>query len=113
RSPVDRMARLWCSWSITGPSHRVYFGGDSGLFPEYRRIGEVSGPFNLLMLPIGAYEPRWFMRASHMNPEDAVRAYQELGGSGIFAGMHWGTFRLTDEDPLEPPARTRAAWAEA
>jgi L-ascorbate metabolism protein UlaG (beta-lactamase superfamily) len=48
-----------------------------------------------------------------MNPEEAVRAYQDLGGSGAFIGMHWGAFRLTDEDPLEPPERTRAAWREA
>src|SRR5690606_42136468 len=88
-------------------------GGDWGLLPSYGRIGEVSGPCKLLMLPVGGYAPGWFMRASHMCPEDAGRAYQELGGSGSFAGMHWGTFRLTDEDPLEPPARTRAAWAEA
>jgi L-ascorbate metabolism protein UlaG (beta-lactamase superfamily) len=48
-----------------------------------------------------------------MNPEEAVRAYRDLGGEGIMVGMHWGTFRLTDEDPLEPPERTRAAWRDA
>jgi L-ascorbate metabolism protein UlaG (beta-lactamase superfamily) len=62
------------------------------------------------MLPIGAYDPRWFMAPAHMNPEEAVRAYRELGGRGAFVAMHWGTFRLTDEDPLEPPVRARAAW---
>jgi N-acyl-phosphatidylethanolamine-hydrolysing phospholipase D len=113
RSPFSRMSRLWCSWSVTGPARSVYFGGDSGWFPDFPLIGERAGPFDLSLLPVGAYEPRWFMRASHMNPEDSVRAFVELGGAGTFGGMHWGTFRLTDEDPLEPPRRTREAWVAA
>ena len=103
--------RLWASWAIRGRhGEAVYFGGDSGWFPGYREIGERCGPFRAVLLPIGAYAPRWFMKTAHMNPEDAVRAYRDLGGSGAFVGMHWGTFRLTDEDPLEPPARMRTAW---
>lgn len=102
--------RLWASYRISTPTGRLYFGGDSGYFPGYAEIGRRLGPFVLSLLPIGAYEPRWFMRHAHMNPEEAVQAYQDLGGVGGFIGMHWGTFRLTDEDPLEPPARTRAAW---
>ena len=113
RSPFDRLSRLWCSWSAEGAGRSVYFGGDSGWFPDYPRIGERAGPFDLTLLPIGAYEPRWFMRSSHMNPEEAVRAYLEIGGTGTFGGMHWGTFRLTDEDPLEPPRQARTAWAAA
>jgi len=104
-------ARLWASWGLRcGSGRSVYFGGDSGYFPEYARIAREAGPFDAVLLPIGAYEPRWFMKAAHMNPEDAVRAYRDLGGEGAFVGMHWGTFRLTDEDPLEPPVRTREAW---
>lgn len=106
--------RLWGSWMLATPSgRRVYFAGDSGYWPGFREIGERFGPLDAALVPIGAYEPRWFMRAAHMNPEEAVRTYLDLGGAGLFAGMHWGTFRLTDEDPLEPPVRTRAAWAEA
>lgn len=106
--------RLWASFSLETPgAPRVYFGGDSGYFEGYREIGEHAGPFDLLLLPIGAYEPRWFMESSHMNPEDAVKAYADLGGSGVCVGMHWGTFRLTDEDPLEPPGRMQKAWAAA
>jgi N-acyl-phosphatidylethanolamine-hydrolysing phospholipase D len=106
--------RLWSSFSLRLAGGRsVYFGGDSGYFPGYREIGARLGPFDLSLLPIGAYEPRWFMKTSHMNPEEAVRAYEDLGGSGAFVGMHWATFRLTDEDVLEPPVRTRAAWAQA
>jgi N-acyl-phosphatidylethanolamine-hydrolysing phospholipase D len=106
--------RLWGSWMLETPDgRRVYFAGDSGYWSGFREIGERFGPLDGALIPIGAYEPRWFMRPAHMNPEEAVRTYRDLGGSGTFVGMHWGTFRLTDEDPLEPPVRTRAAWAEA
>lgn len=106
--------RLWASWAVrTEGGRAVYFGGDSGFFPGYPEIGRRLGPFELVIMPVGAYEPRWFMRGAHMNPEEAVRAYREMGGQGVFIGMHWGTFRLTDEDPLEPPRRARAAWTEA
>lgn len=105
--------RLWASFGLRGAHGSVYFGGDSGYFPGYAEIGARLGPFDLTLLPIGAYEPRWFMRPSHMNPEEAVRAYGDLGARGAFVGMHWGTFRLTDEPPLEPPARARAAWRRA
>ena len=111
RSHRDRFRRLWASWAIRDASGAaIYFGGDSGWFPGYGEIGRGAGPFDLVLLPIGAYDPRWFMRRAHMNPEEAIRAYAELGGGGVFGSMHWGTFRLTDEDPLEPPERVRAAW---
>jgi N-acyl-phosphatidylethanolamine-hydrolysing phospholipase D len=114
RNPLVRENRLWSSWALlSAGGHRVYFAGDTGFFPGFREIGERLGPFDATLLPIGAYEPRWFMRASHMNPEEATQAYRELGGTGICAAMHWGTFRLTDEDPLEPPARMLAAWTAA
>jgi N-acyl-phosphatidylethanolamine-hydrolysing phospholipase D len=104
-------SRLWASYALALPGGgRVYFGGDSGYFRGYREIGERLGPFDLSLLPIGAYDPRWFMAPAHMNPEEAVRAWRDLGGRGAFVPMHWGTFRLTDEDPLEPPVRLRAAW---
>ena len=88
----------------------MYFGGDSGYFAGYREIGERLGPFDLSFIPIGAYEPRWLMAPAHLDPEEAVRAWRDLGGRGAFVPMHWGTFRLTDEDPLEPPVRLRAGW---
>lgn len=106
--------RLWASFAVRlQGGGAIYFGGDSGYFPGFRDIGSEVGPFDLALLPIGAYEPRWFMKSSHMNPEEAVRAYGDLGGTGAFVGMHWATFRLTDEGVLEPPVRARAAWAEA
>lgn len=106
--------RLWGSFALRTASGRsTYFAGDSGYFRGYAEIGERLGPFDAVLMPIGAYEPRWFMARAHMNPEEAVRAYRELGGRGAFVPMHWGTFRLTDEDPLEPPVRIRAAWTDA
>jgi N-acyl-phosphatidylethanolamine-hydrolysing phospholipase D len=119
RAPWDRNRTLWCSWGIAAGSRRLYFGGDSGLHPEFARIGERCGPFDATLLPIGAYEPRWFMRPVHMSPEEAVDAYRELarprrdGRSPTFVAMHWGTFKLTDEPMDEPPRRLRAAWAAA
>jgi N-acyl-phosphatidylethanolamine-hydrolysing phospholipase D len=113
RTLWDEREKLWASWGVFTPTGRsVYFGGDSGYFPGYPEINERMGTFDALLLPIGAYEPRWFMRPVHMNPEEAARTYLDLGGSGTAIGMHWGTFRLTDEDPLEPPIRMRQAWAE-
>jgi N-acyl-phosphatidylethanolamine-hydrolysing phospholipase D len=114
RSAFDRFQRLWSSWGVRAEDGTsVYFGGDSGWFPGYAEIGERAGPFDLVLMPIGAYEPRWFMKPAHMNPEEAVRAYDEMGAAGVLGAMHWGTFRLTDEDPLEPPRRCRSAWAAA
>ncbi|MEO6443998.1 MAG: MBL fold metallo-hydrolase [Gemmatimonadaceae bacterium] len=112
----DRGRTLWCGWSIMGPTRRVFFAGDSAYHPEFVRIGERHGPFDITMLPVGAYEPRWFMQPVHMTPEEGVRAHldvcapHESRGSTVMVPMHWGTFRLTDEPMDEPPARARAAW---
>jgi N-acyl-phosphatidylethanolamine-hydrolysing phospholipase D len=116
RRPGGTNRRLWCGWAIVptdsaGP--QLYFAGDSGYGSFFSEIGRRVGPFHASLMPIGAYEPRWFMAAAHMNPEEAVQAYRDLGGEGAFVGMHWGTWRLTFEDPLEPPARTSAAWEQA
>jgi len=113
RTPWSTNQRLWCSWAVTslgaaGP--RLYWGADSAYASHFKEIYARLGPFDACVLPIGAYDPRWFMSASHMNPEEAVTAYEDLGRSGAFLPSHWGTFRLTFEDPLEPPVRLRAAW---
>lgn len=106
--------RLWAAFALqTGGGRRLFFAGDSGYFAGYGEIGRRHGPFDAALIPVGAYEPRWFMRPAHMNPEEAVQTYRDLGGHGALVPMHWGTFRLTDEDPLEPPERLRAAWSEA
>ena len=113
RSAGGTNTRLWASFALSVDGRNVYFAADSGYFPGYAEIGRKAGPFDAVLMPIGAYEPRWFMKPAHMNPEEAVQAYRDLGGRGVMGAMHWGTFRLTDEDPLEPPVRTRAAWAAA
>jgi len=117
RSPFDRWRTLWGSFAVRAGGRSVYFGGDSGYHPEFTAIGGEYGPFDLSLLPIGAYEPRWFMRPMHMDPEEAVRAFGELnagaapGQRPVMVAMHWGTFKLTDEPLDEPPRRARAAWA--
>ena len=87
----------------------VYFAGDSGydggLFTE---IGRRCGRPDLALIPIGAYEPRWFMKDAHMNPEEAVRVHREVGARRSLA-MHWGTFQLTDEGREEPALALRVA----
>jgi len=112
RLPWDTQQRHWASFALAArDGTRIYFGGDSGYAPFFGEIGARLGPFAAAILPIGAYEPRWFMHTAHMNPEEAVQAWVDLGARGAFVPMHWGTFRLTDEPALEPPARLRAAWA--
>jgi len=102
----------WGGYVLEGGGVRVYHSGDTAWFDGFQRIGERCGPIDAAMLPIGAYEPRWFMQGQHMNPEDAVRAFQALGATR-FVAMHWGTFKLTDEHLLEPPAFLREVWARA
>ena len=107
-SPVNQ--RLWCSFSIRSATHNVYFAGDSGYCPAFAEIAERSAPIDVALLPIGAYEPRWFMAQAHMNPEDSVRAFLDLRARH-FVSMHWGTFILTDEPALQPIERIQSAWS--
>lgn len=115
----DRNATLWCGWAVAAGSRRVFFAGDTGYHPEFTAIGHRYGPFDAALVPIGAYEPRWFMRPVHMNPEEAVRALRDLDAArptarrAVMVAMHWGTFKLTDEALDEPPVRVARAWREA
>ena len=115
RTPFDRNRTLWCGWVVATPEWRVFFAGDTGYHPVFGEIGRQLGPFDVALLPVGAYEPRWFMRPVHMNPEEAVQAFDDLchpgTPEGVMVPIHWGTFKLTDEPMDEPPRRTRAAWA--
>jgi L-ascorbate metabolism protein UlaG (beta-lactamase superfamily) len=104
RGPFDRRHALWAAFVVEGPAGRVYVVGDSGL-GDGRTFGDVGArhaPIRLALLPIGAYEPRWFMKGQHMNPDDAVRALRLCGAEQAIA-HHWGTFQLTDEPVDEPP----------
>jgi N-acyl-phosphatidylethanolamine-hydrolysing phospholipase D len=115
----DRNRTLWCGFAIEIAGRRLYFAGDTALHPEFAEIGTRYGPFDLVMMPIGAYDPRWFMQIVHVNPEEAVQAYADVvsarrGASlPLMLGIHWGTFRLTDEPMDEPPRRARVAWRAA
>ena len=101
RTPFDRDRALWGGFSIVAGRSRIYFAGDTAYAPFFPEVRQRLGPIDLALLPIGAYEPRWFMRDAHMNPDDAVRAHRDLG-AGVSVPIHYGTFRLTDEGFEEP-----------
>jgi N-acyl-phosphatidylethanolamine-hydrolysing phospholipase D len=111
RFPWDRNDALWGGAVIKGPEGVAYHAGDTAFFDGFAEIGRRMGPIDWAMLPIGAYEPRWFMKAQHMGPEEAADAAKQLGAKR-FVAMHWGTFKLTDEPLGEPPERARTAWRE-
>ncbi len=108
--PWDRNHGLWGGFVISGPEGRAYHSGDTGYWDRFEEIGKRSGNIDWAMLPIGAYEPRWFMEPQHMNPDEAAKAAMALGAKN-FVAMHWGTFKLTDEPIGMPPHRAREAWA--
>ena len=101
RSLGDRRRTLWGSYFIQGVTHSAYFAGDTAAGPHFKLVRERLGAPDLALLPIGAYEPRAFMRRHHLNPEDAVRAHQQLG-AGHSVGIHWGTFKLSQEGFRQP-----------
>jgi N-acyl-phosphatidylethanolamine-hydrolysing phospholipase D len=115
----DRNKTLWCGFAIESNGTRVYFAGDTAYHPLFADIGARCGPFDFAMIPIGAYDPRWFMHVVHMDPEEAVQAYRDLVAPHAdsplptMLAIHWGTFRLTDEPMDEPPQRARARWRAA
>jgi L-ascorbate metabolism protein UlaG (beta-lactamase superfamily) len=104
RGLFDRNKALWAGFIIETPAGRIYHVADSGYGDGYRfrEARERYGPFRLAILPIGAYEPRWFMRDQHMNPEEAVKAFRDCGAELALAHHH-GTFQLTDE-AIDAPA---------
>jgi len=108
RGLFDANKKLWGGFVIKGPSASVYHAGDSAYFDGFREIGARFPDLDAALLPIGAYAPDWFLRM-HMNPEQAVQAFVDLGARNFFA-MHWGTFRLTDEPLDEPPRRLTVEW---
>lgn len=106
---LSRNTTLWASWAFVGPNHRAYFGGDTGYTKSFTQIGADHGPFDLTLLPIGAYNTAW--PDIHMNPEEAVRAHLDVtdSGSGMLVPVHWGTFRLAPHPWGEPVERLLAA----
>lgn len=108
RTPTDTNMSLWCSWLVEIDGFRLYFAGDTGYGSLFKTIGELFAPVDLALLPIGAYDPRWFMAPVHVAPDEAVSIHRDIGARQSVA-MHWGTFVLTDEPMDEPPRRLRAA----
>ena len=118
RSIFDTNKSLWASWAFVWPAidnekaqnkelqskkFTAWFGGDTAYNPhQFKEIGEVLGQVDLAMIPIGAYEPRWFMKTQHVNPLDAVEIFKDIKAKSAF-GIHWNTFVLTAETVDEPP----------
>ena len=114
----DSSQTLWGGWAVFGPDTHWYFSGDTGYSKDFldtqkrfadRQTPALGGGFDLALLPVGAYEPRWFMKEQHINPAEAVQIHQDLKAKRS-VGVHWGTFELTDE-PLDQPPKDLAAAA--
>jgi L-ascorbate metabolism protein UlaG (beta-lactamase superfamily) len=103
----NRDRTLWGGFVIQGSSATLYHSGDTGSFSGFREIGRRFPGIDVAMLPIGAYDPRWFMQPVHVDPEEALQAFEDLGAR-TFVAMHWGTFKQADEPLDEPPVRLEA-----
>lgn len=112
RSASDRNKTLWCGFVLELAGRRLFFAGDTGYSKDFADIGERFAPIDLALIPIGAYEPRSFMRPVHVDPDEAVKIHLDIGSRQSVA-MHWGTFRLTLERLDDPPKRLAAALAAA
>ncbi|MCB1540882.1 MAG: MBL fold metallo-hydrolase [Rhodoblastus sp.] len=114
RGLSDRRMALWCGFVIETALGKVYVAGDTGYGDGavFRDIFLKHGAMRLALLPIGAYEPRWFMREQHVDPEEALRMFHDVDATEAL-GCHWGTFRLTDEAIDEPPKRLAIALERA
>ncbi|WP_051158935.1 MBL fold metallo-hydrolase [Tsukamurella sp. 1534] len=109
---LTRNSTQWASWSLVGPSHAVFFGGDTGFTERFKLVGDHFGPFDLTLLPIGAYDPLW--PDVHTNPEEAVEIHRMIAKPGApLVPVHWATFNLAFHDWSEPVERLLAAAEEA
>jgi len=103
---LGRNTTLWASWTLIGPRHRAYFAGDTGYTRSFADVGAEHGPFDVTLMPVGAYHPAW--PDIHMNPEEAVQAHRDVGGR-LLVPIHWGTFRLASHPWAEPIERLLVA----
>ncbi len=117
RTLADRLATLWGGFAVFAPDLHLIYTGDTGYSPDFKEIRQrfahrqADAGFDVALIPVGAYEPRWFMATQHVNPQEAVQIHLDLGARRS-VGVHWGTFNLTDESLDEPPealARARQA----
>lgn len=117
RGLTDRLKTLWGGFALFSPQLHLFFAGDTGYSKDFADIRDrfadrqspaQGGGFDIALIPIGAYEPRWFMQTQHVNPDESVRVHRDLGAKASLA-IHWGTFALTDESLDEPPRLLAAA----
>jgi len=102
RTPFDTNKTLWGAWAVTVADFTLWFAGDTGYHKDmFKRIGERSGPFDVALIPIGAYGPRYFMLPQHVDPAQAVQIHQDVKARHSI-GIHWGTFQLSHEPFWEP-----------
>uniref|UniRef100_A0A914XK84 Metallo-beta-lactamase domain-containing protein n=1 Tax=Plectus sambesii TaxID=2011161 RepID=A0A914XK84_9BILA len=103
RTGFDRFKSLWSGWAVVGPQHRFYFTGDTGFCKEeFVKIGRRLGPFDLAAIPLGCYEPKWFMSPQHIGPEEAVEIHKLVRAKKSI-GVHWGTFHMGSHEPYMEP----------
>lgn len=133
RTPFDQSHTLWASWAIESGGKKVWFGGDTGYravpklaegaddyapeldlprCPAFEQIGKLRGPFDLSLIPIGAYDPRWVFSSMHANPFDSVEIFKDTQSKKAM-GIHWGTWVLTEEDVLAPPKLLKKALSRS
>ena len=133
RTPFDKGHTLWASWSVESGGKKIWFGGDTGYravpelakdvddygpghdyphCPAFEQIGKLRGPFDLGLIPIGAYDPRYIMSPMHANPFDSVNIFKDTKCKRAM-GIHWGTWVLTEEDVLEPPQLLKQAMKKS
>ena len=133
RTAFDKGHTLWASWSVESGGKKVWFGGDTGYravpelpkgvddygpehnyphCPAFKQIGKLRGPFDLGLIPIGAYDPRFIMSPMHANPFDSVNIFKDTQCKRAM-GIHWGTWILTEEDVLEPPVLLKKALKQS
>ena len=108
RTPWDRNTNLWGGWSIAGAGFRFFFSGDIAYSADAAEIGRRLGPFDLAAIAVGHYEPRWFMRGSHVNPDEAVRVHRDIRSRRSLA-IHFGTFQRLTAEALDQPIKDLAA----
>ena len=111
RTPFDRNKTLWSGWVIESEIRKDLFRRRHRLFPVFKEIGDRFGPIQFSMIPIGAYRPRWFMGAVHVDPPEAIKILKDTRSEKAIAG-HWGTFKLSDEPLGEPLVYLRKALRE-
>jgi L-ascorbate metabolism protein UlaG (beta-lactamase superfamily) len=112
RGLTDTCKTLWGGFVLSAGASKIYFAGDTGYGHWFEEIGKRHPDIDLALMPVGAYEPNWFMRPMHCNPAEAVRACDDMGARRM-ATMHWGTFVLSAEPLLAPMSQAEAAWEAA